>query len=197
MIVLVLLGFVWWQNHSDVVAISKDVRGFESGRSIARGRRPRGSNFGRASCQLANGREVHDEISSNQSKMLFDLKTKAKEHDEIAINHVKMLRDIATTADGGKTYMPNIYGNSQANPKFRQESEKAVAYSISRPEGELWVYNATQSEQRLRVNGESRPYTVPVNRGLVFTVPSGTATTEIPGDGTKSWFIGRRITAKF
>ena len=116
-----------------------------------------------------------------------DQQTKVNELISISAHQKKQLLVLVEHLPDG-SYIHNIR-TIMDRPESRQEFKKAIDDNISRGKGELWVYNDTQSEQRLRVNGESW-YGVPVNRGLIFTVPSGTATTEIPGDGSKSWFIG-------
>ncbi len=161
LILLVLLGAIGWQT----VMNKKEVEGAAKVTAVA----PLADNI----------RDLENKIS--------ELEKFRKEQTEIANNHSFILRQIAKNLSDG-SHVPNIWGNMK-NREFSQEVEKVVIDSISRPNGELMVYNDTDDDRQLYVNGNSS-YLIRAKRMRPISVPSGNVTTEIAGDGSKSWFIG-------
>ncbi len=102
-----------------------------------------------------------------------------------------MLRDIATgraTPEGGQRFVPNVQA-IRDDRDSRRELVDTVVQGITRSTGELRIRNDMSAGQSLVINGVDTYYVAPHSSRTV-TVPSGTATTELAGEGTKSWMIG-------
>ena len=70
---------------------------------------------------------------------------------------------------------------------LREGSQKMI--TLAAGSGTLLIRNDMSVGQRIEVNGQAS-YFIGPKSSLGFTVPVGTATTQLPGEGTKSWFIG-------
>ncbi len=113
-----------------------------------------------------------------------------KEFTNIASNHSKMLRDIARGIEtpSGQRFVPNVQA-IRDDRDSRRELVDTVAEGLTRATGTLRIRNDMSTGQSLVVNGVTTVY-APPHEGVIITVPSGTATTELAGEGTKSWMIG-------
>jgi hypothetical protein len=124
-------------------------------------------------------------------KQVADLQRSNKELVNICENQSRMLRDIATgraTPDGGQRFVPNVQA-IRDDRDSRRELVDTVVQGITRSTGELRIRNDMSTSQSLVVNGVDTVY-VPAHTTRIVSVPSGTATTELAGEGTKSWMIG-------
>ena len=84
--------------------------------------------------------------------------------------------------------MPNVQAIS-ADPDSRRELVDTVVKDITRTTGELRIRNDMDSGQSLVINGVESIY-LPAHSARTVKVASGTATTELAGEGTKSWMVG-------
>jgi len=124
-------------------------------------------------------------------RQVADLEAAQKEQTDLANDHSKMLRDIAmgrTTPDGGRRFVPNVQAISD-DSDARRLLVNTVVHDMTRTTGELRIRNDMSSGQSLLVNGVNTVY-VPAYSRMIVPVPSGTATTELAGEATKSWMIG-------
>jgi polyhydroxyalkanoate synthesis regulator phasin len=124
-------------------------------------------------------------------KQVADLQQFRKEQINITNNHSTMLRDIATgrsTPDGGQRFVPNVQAIRDDNDS-RRELVDTVVQGITRNTGELRIRNDMNTGQSLVINGVDTIYVQP-HATRTVTVPSGTATTELAGEGMKSWMLG-------
>lgn len=119
------------------------------------------------------------------------LQQEKEELTNIANDHSKMLRDIVTTRatpEGGQRFVPNVQA-IRADRDSRRELVDTVAEGLTRSSGTLRIRNDMSTVQSLVINGVTTIF-VPPHEGLIVPVPSGTATTELAGEGTKSWMVG-------
>jgi hypothetical protein len=128
------------------------------------------------------------ELSDSNRKKIDDIAGQVAEQVNMSSNNSKMLRDLAAQESDGHGVL-RLWGN-QPSESARQVFKKAVADSVSSDKGELAVYNDTNVAQHVHINSDLRDFAVRPKKGLIFTVPSGTATTEIAGDSVRNWYIG-------
>ena len=124
-------------------------------------------------------------------KEVADLKLSKRELVDIVNNHSSMLRDVVAdrqSPSGGKYYVTNVQA-IRDDRDSRRELVDTVVHDITRSTGELRIRNDMDSGQSLVINGLDRYYVAPRSARVVI-VPSGTATTELAGEGVKSWMIG-------
>ena len=124
-------------------------------------------------------------------KQVAELKEKNTELIRIANNNSTMLRDVVTaraTPEGGQRYVPNVQAIRDDNDA-RRVLVDTVVQGMTRTTGELRIHNDMASGQSLVINGVDTIY-IPAKSTRVVSVASGTATTELAGEGTKSWMIG-------
>ena len=124
-------------------------------------------------------------------KQVADLEQFRKEQIDLTDNQSKMLRDIVTarpTAEGGQRYVPNVQA-IRDDRTSRRELVETVVQGITSSTGELRIRNDMKTGQSLVINGVDTVYIAP-HATRTVTVPSGTATTQLAGEGTRSWMIG-------
>jgi hypothetical protein len=124
-------------------------------------------------------------------KQVAELQQSKKELLDIVANHSTMLRDVVSdrqTPGGAKYFVPNIQA-IRDDRDARRELVDTVVQGITRNSGELRVRNDMSTAQSLVINGVDTVYVAPRSERTI-TVPSGTATTELAGEGIKSWMIG-------
>jgi len=124
-------------------------------------------------------------------RQVADLEAARKEQTDLNTDHSKMLRDIAmgrATPEGGQHFVPNVQAISD-DSDARRVLVNTVVHDMTRNAGELRIRNDMIMGQSLVVNGVDSVY-IPPRSVRIVTVPSGTATTELAGEGTKSWMIG-------
>ncbi len=123
-------------------------------------------------------------------KQVAKLQQEKAELTNIANDHSKMLRDIATgrpTADGGRRFVPNVHA-IRDDLDSRRELVDTVANDMTSGRSALRIRNDTSTGQSIRVNGMGW-ILVPAHWTATLDVPSGNATTEIPQEAPKTWFI--------
>ena len=124
-------------------------------------------------------------------KQVAELKQARKELIDIVNNHSAMLHDVVAdrqTPSGSKYFVPNVQA-IRDDRDARRELVDTVVQGITRSTGELRIRNDMSTGQSLVINGVDTVY-VPAHSGRTVNVPSGTATTQLAGEGTKSWMIG-------
>ncbi len=124
-------------------------------------------------------------------RQVAELKQSRDELVNIATNHSKMLHDVVAdrlTPEGGKYFVPNVRA-IRDDRDARRELVDTVVEGMARSAGELQIRNDMGTGQSLVINGVDSVY-VPAHSRRTITVPSGTATTELAGEGVKSWMIG-------
>lgn len=124
-------------------------------------------------------------------KEVAELKQYKKAQVDINANNSEMLHQIATfhpTPEGGQRLVPNVQA-IRDDHDARHALVDTVVQDMTRKTGELRIRNEMNTGQSLVVNGVDTIY-VPAHSDRIVTVPSGTATTELAGEGTKSWMIG-------
>jgi len=124
-------------------------------------------------------------------RQIADLKESRKELINIVSNHSTMLRDVVSNREspnGGKYYVPNVQA-IRADTDSRRELVDTVVHDMTRNSGELRIHNEMGTGQSLLINGVDTYYVSPHSSRTV-AVASGTATTELAGEGIKSWMIG-------
>ena len=124
-------------------------------------------------------------------KHVAELTQSRKELIDIVNNHSTMLHDVVAdrqTPSGSKYFVPNVQA-IRDDRDSRRELIDTVVKGISRSTGELRIRNEMSTGQSLLINGIDS-YFVAAHSERTVSVPSGTATTELAGEGTKSWMIG-------
>jgi hypothetical protein len=124
-------------------------------------------------------------------RQVAELKQSRDELLNIVTNHSTMLHDVVAdrqTPSGGKYFVPNVQA-IRDDRDARRELVDTVVQGMTRSTGELQIRNDMGTGQSLVINGVDSVY-VPAHSQRTVTVPSGTATTELAGEGTKSWMIG-------
>jgi len=124
-------------------------------------------------------------------KQVADLQQSHKELVNIANDQSVKLREIAmerTGADGEKHYVPNVQA-IRDDRDSRKELVDTVVQGFVKSTGELKIHNEMGVGQTLVVNGVLTVF-VPANAVQAVNVPAGTATTELAGEGVKSWAVG-------
>jgi hypothetical protein len=110
---------------------------------------------------------------------------------DITADQEKMLGDIAKgrmDATGNKHFVPNVQA-IRDDQDSRSQLVDTVVHDMARSTGELKIRNEMGVGQSVVVNGTTTVY-VPANSTQSVTVPAGTATTQLAGEGAKSWMIG-------
>jgi hypothetical protein len=124
-------------------------------------------------------------------KQVAELKERNSALIEIVNNHSTMLHDVVAdrqTPSGSKYYVPNVQAIRDDNDA-RRVLVDTVVKDLTRSTGELRIRNDMSTGQSLVINGVDSIYVAPHSTRTV-TVASGTATTQLAGEGTKSWMIG-------
>ncbi|MGO9110536.1 MAG: hypothetical protein ACLP9L_15040 [Thermoguttaceae bacterium] len=124
-------------------------------------------------------------------KQVAELKQSRDELLNIVANHSTMLHDVVAdrqTPGGSKYFVPNVHA-IRDDREARRELVDTVVQGMTRSTGELRIRNDMGTGQSLVINGVDSVY-LPAHSERTVTVASGTATTELAGEGTKSWMIG-------
>ena len=153
-----------------------------------------GTTGEKAASAVAAASQAEADLSNRVAeleKQVARLQREKEALTDIAANHSKMLGDIASdreTPGGGKHFVPNVQA-IRDDHDARRALVDTVVHDMVRNSGELRIRNDMSTGQSLVVNGTTTVY-VPAHAVQVVTVPSGTATTELAGETTKSWMIG-------
>jgi hypothetical protein len=93
--------------------------------------------------------------------------------------------------DGQELRVPNILGNMEKSPQFREQVSEAV-HDVLAQEGTLTIENQTDVWQKLRVANTGRSYDIPPRTALApITVPVGTISTELVNyEAPRNWTVG-------
>jgi hypothetical protein len=124
-------------------------------------------------------------------KQVAELKQGHQALVDIAKEQNTKLGEIAMeriSPDGAKRYVPNIQA-IRDDQDARHMLVDTVAQGITRARGTLVIHNQMSTGQTLLINGTT-PVTVAAGSDQTVDVPSGTATTELAGEGVKSWAVG-------
>lgn len=125
------------------------------------------------------------ELSDSNRKKINEIAGQVAAQVNISKDITARMTELAAKGNA----LPWVLGNEVSEPA-RQAFKKAVADSVSSDKGELAIYNDTNIAQHVHINSDLRDFAIRPKKGLIFTVPSGTATTEIAGDSVRNWYIG-------
>jgi hypothetical protein len=125
------------------------------------------------------GVELRSLIASLDRKISDDI-------DPLVQHHKIILEQIARSSDG-TNYVPSIQAN-MAKDGFEEEMRQVVNSSID-GESFLMITNKTQVSQAITVNNGTT-YTLVPEESRSIRVPTGNASTRLPGQDPVNWAVG-------